>query len=512
MSVLLLGCLFPLSSLAGDTTVSIRVHKVTIDCGSGGSFSVNGTQRTGEYSYFTAEGGSLTVSITPDTGYRLSGTLGFSGTVTMTQEGNTVKLTDIKSDVAVSPRFYRTSSGSSSSSGSSGSSGTSGGGGTVSSPVTSQPGENAANPGSSTEQPVNTDTPYLSGSVQQPEDNNTTQQPADTPQQPENPSQPAADKVIEPVAAATPQEKAPETPTPAVSAAQPVNTPNAPADTAKTDAQPGNTDQQPADTAPQQTGALDTPLSTEQYAWMNDPTVDIAVESGIARISDSAMAQISGEEGQNTNDMILPMDRFEEPVHGVAIPTDSVKDLYENNGSLRVYLTGFEVVMDADAVYAIASQASGDSVEIVLEEIELQTMNDDQISSVADKYVCMSFSATVVSNGIIISNFWNGQATVKIPFAPEEGIDADAYSVIYMADDGNVEDMNSVYEEECLVFNTTHFSEYAIVRDYVDQTTESSSTHTISWLWLILLIVILACIFFIILYRRRKDEEEEMIQ
>ena len=106
MSLLLLGCLFPVSVLAAqdssqresDLTVSIVTHKVTIACGENGSFTVRGQKNAS--SVFVAQGSDVVVDVSPQSGHSMKAPL-VSGEVVVGLEDNQITLSNIQSDVVL---------------------------------------------------------------------------------------------------------------------------------------------------------------------------------------------------------------------------------------------------------------------------------------------------------------------------------------------------------------------------------------------------------------------------
>lgn len=73
----------------------------------------------------------------------------------------------------------------------------------------------------------------------------------------------------------------------------------------------------------------------------------------------------------------------------------------------------------------------------------------------------------------------NGRVTVSIPVP--EGLDGKRCRVLYIREDGTITNMKAVYENGCLVFDTTHFSQYMVAEAeviYGDVTGEGDVTAT----------------------------------
>jgi hypothetical protein len=64
------------------------------------------------------------------------------------------------------------------------------------------------------------------------------------------------------------------------------------------------------------------------------------------------------------------------------------------------------------------------------------------------------------------ADFGNDLVSVSVPFTPAWGTEADEYAVVYVAEDGTLESVDSYCQDGRIVFFTNHFSDYAILRGY----------------------------------------------
>lgn len=67
---------------------------------------------------------------------------------------------------------------------------------------------------------------------------------------------------------------------------------------------------------------------------------------------------------------------------------------------------------------------------------------------------------------------FGGSAKVSIPFAVPPDSNAKQYTVFYVSDEGELDALPTVYENGHLIFETTHFSEYAVIRLDIDESGE----------------------------------------
>ncbi len=145
----------------------------------------------------------------------------------------------------------------------------------------------------------------------------------------------------------------------------------------------------------------------------------------------------------------------------VKIPVDTLQEAAEDE-SLTVDLEEATVIMDKAALETITAQAQG-NITLAVKMIDTEALAEEQKAAIADKNVVGAISATILSNGEEIHDFDNGLVTIKIPFIPAEGTNGANYSILYVADDGSVEVIETTYENGYLVMITDHFSEYVIV-------------------------------------------------
>ncbi len=80
--------------------------------------------------------------------------------------------------------------------------------------------------------------------------------------------------------------------------------------------------------------------------------------------------------------------------------------------------------------------------------------------------------------------------------------------VVHIADNGDITDMNATRDGDYMVFDTTHFSVYAIVE--VEDAPKAVSDVDLTWLWIliaVLVAIIVAVIIIIIIIKKRTDND-----
>lgn len=159
---------------------------------------------------------------------------------------------------------------------------------------------------------------------------------------------------------------------------------------------------------------------------------------------------------------------------GAQLPVASLTDVAEADATLTVTMADATVTIDQAALAAVAEQAGGATVTLEVKSIPENQLNAAQQKAVEKQDVEMTISASFLSAGKNISDFQGGSVTVSVPFALETGTTAADYKVLYIADDGSVEEIASSYANGCLVFTLNHFSEYVVVNTSEKQSTDAT--------------------------------------
>ena len=187
---------------------------------------------------------------------------------------------------------------------------------------------------------------------------------------------------------------------------------------------------------------------------------------------DEVLNDSSGDTGTKEVVVQAQEETAESAVASVSIPASSVNKIVEanNNGediSLTVEMDTATVTLDSKALETI-TEAAGNSREItlVVEQISETQLTESQQNAVAEQKVEMVISAELLgTDGVITddTDFGGGTATVKLPFTPAEGTSGSDYKILYVADDGTIEEIDTTYVDGYLVFTLSHFSEYVVV-------------------------------------------------
>ncbi len=161
----------------------------------------------------------------------------------------------------------------------------------------------------------------------------------------------------------------------------------------------------------------------------------------------------------------------------LTVPMASIGELAGNNVvSFGVVSELVGMSFDEAAILAIQAQ-TGSDVTFSMTVVDSSGLSEEAQALVGDRPV-FSFSVTD-ADGVKVTDFDGGVVTISIPYELQDDEEAEGIIVYYIDEDGELEAMEVVeYDEEngCVVFQTTHFSTYAIAYEAVATDDEDATT------------------------------------
>lgn len=239
----------------------------------------------------------------------------------------------------------------------------------------------------------------------------------------------------------------------------------------------------------------------------------LAEKSGVedsgdkAGITDEKVKEAIADAG--TSDTVkITLDNAAEGETSIKLPVTSLKNVADADKGLSLKTSKVVVTLDKKTLEKIVSDAGENvSVELKINEIKKETLTSKQQEAIKDKEVASVISAEIICNSKTISNFGGGKVTLQIPFTPAEGTKGSDYKVLYVADDGKVEEIVTTYKDGCIVVELEHFSKYVIVNSAsssIDTSTNTGDSSNI-WLWSVCLLVSAMTIGGISILFRKKE-------
>lgn len=199
--------------------------------------------------------------------------------------------------------------------------------------------------------------------------------------------------------------------------------------------------------------------SVEVSAKVSGSTATIDKIEGLNKILDGDV---------DTGVVEIDLTALKKDIDTVKLPAAALEDIAKaaadgdnDVDGLAIKLDSGTVEFDADALEAIADQASGSTIELKLEKSSANGLSSSQKDAVKDMDIHGHFDLTL-NGGKAITDFKGGKVSVKIPFAVPSGKEAANFVVIYVANDGSVEEMRTNCSGGYISFTTDHFSKYVI--------------------------------------------------
>ena len=271
---------------------------------------------------------------------------------------------------------------------------------------------------------------------------------------------------------------------------------------------------------PKPGGNVTVPVRGDDHELHADATVD----GDTVELHELDFDEIDRIIGDKDKDGLIEIDltELDEDVCKIILPVTSVEHIiseaeetHNEHEALQVDFPHGSVKLDNKTMRAIVEQAECNEVILVLEDVGETRLNEKQENAVKDWNVYGGYEAYLlcVKANKRISDFEGGVATLSVPFEIPNGLKAEKFSVWYVADDGTTEKLDTRYENEHLVWDVGHFSDFIIVYegDETPITPGGAQTgdNSMIWLWVTIAVVSAGAIFFLIFWKRRKKDEEK---
>ena len=256
----------------------------------------------------------------------------------------------------------------------------------------------------------------------------------------------------------------------------------------------------------------------------NEIHADVTIDGDTVELHELDFAEIDHIIGDKDKDGLIEIDltKLDEGVCKIILPVTSIEHItseaeetHNEHEALQVDFPHGSVKLDDKTMRAIVEQAECNEVILVLEDVGETRLNEKQVNAVKDWSIYGGYEAYLlcVKANKRISDFEGGVATLSVPFEIPNGLKAEKFAVWYVADDGTTEKLDTRYENEHLVWDVGHFSDFIIVYegDETPITPGGAQTgdNSMLWLWVALGAVSAGAIFFLVFWKNRKQEEEK---
>ena len=257
----------------------------------------------------------------------------------------------------------------------------------------------------------------------------------------------------------------------------------------------------------------------------NEIHADVTIDGDTVELHELDFDEIDHIIGDHVNTGIVEIDltNLDEKITKIELPMASIKHIVEaaeeahnDTEALQIDFPNGSVKLDDKTLRAIIDTVGEETtVDLVLESVGTDRLNDTQDKALEGAKVYGGYEAYLIckNTGVRVSDFKGGVATLSVPFEIPNGLKAEKFAVWYVADDGTTEKLDTRYENEHLVWDVGHFSDFIIVYegDETPITPGGAQTgdNSMLWLWVALGAVSAGAIFFLVFWKNRKQEEEK---
>lgn len=196
------------------------------------------------------------------------------------------------------------------------------------------------------------------------------------------------------------------------------------------------------------------------------PETVIIGNEGKAKISDADAKKALEDLKTQGGTELLIQPKLEKAVDKltVEIPKSALKEVADDTKAVVTIKSNVgEITLSQEALKTIAKEA-GSNVSITAERLDNSKLSEENKALVGDNPV---FDLSIGVDGKAVKDF-KGNVRISLPYTPKQGENVKKLTVYYIDDTGKATVMTGAYYDEktgAIVFNTNHFSTFAIVYD-----------------------------------------------
>lgn len=155
-------------------------------------------------------------------------------------------------------------------------------------------------------------------------------------------------------------------------------------------------------------------------------------------------------------------------ITGASLPTSALKAFEEAGLDITVKLPEGTITLDKEAAASVTEQASS-TITIEIEEATPPSLTKEQRETINEDDLVLDIN--IYSGTRKITNF-GGTLTIQVPYTGPEPV-----AVWYLNDQGELEKLNSTFEDGVVTFTTDHLSLYVIGEDTEEPEKEEPFTN-----------------------------------
>lgn len=219
----------------------------------------------------------------------------------------------------------------------------------------------------------------------------------------------------------------------------------------------------------------------------NSVNIEVTVEDTAATLGELTPEEAAALIDGTTSMVKIDLSALSQTIDRVNLPFAAIEALTEAAGktdteeSLAIVLSTGTVTLDEKTMQAVVEQDQGSEIQLVLDNAGADNLTNVQKEAIKDMKIYGAVEAYIIctQSKERISDFKGGVATLEIPFAVPEGLESSGFAVWYVDEDGGKTRLNSNCENDRIVWDVGHFSDFVIAyTDTDDSRPGDSNTNT----------------------------------
>lgn len=203
-------------------------------------------------------------------------------------------------------------------------------------------------------------------------------------------------------------------------------------------------------------------------------SVSVTVSGVTATIKAPTTTELNKVIGESvkTGDIVIDLRELDKDIATAIIPAETIRaiekavsDPSNDARSLTIMLTDGSVTFDAKTIAAVVEQMNGSDLQLHLDGNGTNGLKAAQQAAIKAMDVQAVYDIYLTSNGVRITDFKGGSATVTVTYTLKSGQMGSGVVVWYVADGGKMEEIPTRYDSKEVIFVVEHFSDYVVAYD-----------------------------------------------
>jgi hypothetical protein len=185
----------------------------------------------------------------------------------------------------------------------------------------------------------------------------------------------------------------------------------------------------------------------------------------------------------------LVLDQSKDTLDQMAIDLSVLLLAADNDMSLEIKAKDMNITLDAKTIQTIretydeiyeanpSSEVKG-YIVLSIHDVDLDSLSDAQKATLKKSAAYKVIEASILVNDQEVESFNGGTVTLSIPVSAFDGDENTTYKLVYVADDGTLQELSSKCADGYVSASLVHFSVYAVVEDTITISIDPADDNT----------------------------------